>query len=202
MQERMTAVNTSTRIPLEAMERIITAALEGLDLSHDCEWTRPESCPACHASGGEERCLIPMEEGRCEGHTAEAGTPPEHQVTAAILISALPPDSGDGTVDAQEAALSLIQVIEARLPFSYTLRRDHLRKRLVAAAEEYELAHGAVSDVPPSPGYSPKCQWCTAPIAAARGPKARYCSNSHRVMASRARKREAERVNATASPGR
>ena len=37
--------------------------------------------------------------------------------------------------------------------------------------------------------YGLKCQRCGGPIPEARGPKARYCSASHRVMASRDRVR-------------
>jgi hypothetical protein len=195
----MTTVTTGARIPLEAIEGIIAKAMDGLDLEHDTEWVRPPSCP-CHR--GEQSCLLPSDAGSCRGHTAEVMTPEEHVVNLDIMAAALPEPDSDGTVDTVTAARSLISVIEERLGATYILRYHHLRKRLIEVSEEYELAHGAVSNAPPSPGYSPKCQWCTAPIAAARGPKARYCSNSHRVMASRARKREAERVNAAASADR
>lgn len=55
--------------------------------------------------------------------------------------------------------------------------------------------------VPDSASFVLKCGWCGNPIPLARGKMARWCSNSHRVMASRAKKRR-ERVSAGASPGR
>ena len=198
----MTTRTASARVPLEAMHGIIETAMDGLDLAHSCEWIRPDSCP-CHVLG--RSCLLPLpeEEGRCQGYAAEILTPPEHTVTTCMLVSALPEPDKDGTVDTVTAALSLIQVIESRLlPPPYTLRAHALREALIEASEEYELAHSAVSAPPPSPGYQLRCQRCGNVIPAARGPRARYCKNGCRVMAARARKREAEKVNATASGGR
>jgi hypothetical protein len=43
------------------------------------------------------------------------------------------------------------------------------------------------------PDFALHCQWCSGPIPVARGKKARYCSNSHRVTAHKARKRQQER---------
>jgi hypothetical protein len=45
-----------------------------------------------------------------------------------------------------------------------------------------------------------KCAWCGKPIPAARGPLARYCTNSHRVTAHKARKRQ--QATQAASAGR
>lgn len=127
-----------------------------------------------------------------DGLDLEAGTPEPHKVTAGILISALPEPDNDGTVDTREAARSVIQAVEARLPYPYTLRRDQLRERLTEEAERYE-GTGMPSSSPAVPLSVLTCQWCSRPIPLARGPKARYCSNSHRVSAHRAKKRQQER---------
>lgn len=239
MGEAMTAVKTADRIPVADMERIIAAALDGLDLSHDTEWIRPPSCP-CHALGQgcesaqavrcgcDTRRLDPADREaicggqrtaacvsklasvpgafKCLGHTAEVPTPTGHTVTAGILVSALPACGEDGTVDTREAALSVLSVIEERLGGTYILRAHRLVKRLTEESELYEEAHGHGGAVPdPSPVTAVsvlKCAWCSAPIPVSRGPAARFCKNSHRISAHRAKKREAERANAGASPGR
>jgi hypothetical protein len=53
------------------------------------------------------------------------------------------------------------------------------------------------------PDFALRCQWCSAPIPPERGPAARYCRNSHRVSAHRAKKRAEQRsANEVASGGR
>jgi hypothetical protein len=134
---------------------------------------------------------------RCQGHTAEVDTPPEHVVNLDIMVAALPEPDNDGTLDMAEAGNSILSVIEERLRYPYSLRARHLVSRLAEQAEQYELAHGgAVSDVSLSPGYSPKCMHCGAPIPAERGPRAKFCKPSHRVAA--AKRKRAARVAAEA----
>ena len=187
MQEPVTA---GTRIPLEAMKAIITAALEGLDLTHDTAWIQPESC-SCHA--GAQSCLLPADEGSCQGHTAEVPTPPEHVVTAEILCSALPVPDSDGTIDTRDAALSVLRVIEARLAYPYSLRADHLVKRLTEDAELYEQQAGLTesSDVPEDAAVSAlRCQVCSGPLPAGCKASRRTCSDRCRQQLRRIHRRE------------
>jgi hypothetical protein len=195
--------DTVSRIPRAVVEQIIATALDGLDLTHDTAWIRPGSCPCRELPG--RSCLLPPEEGGCQGHTAEVPTSDQHVVTAAILTAALPEPDQSGTLDAVQAALSVLSVIEQRLaPFPYTLRAHSLVRRLTEESERYEgPAEGSSSTSPAVPVSVLTCQWCQGPIPLARGPRARYCRNSHRVSAHKAKKRQQERqANAGASPGR
>jgi hypothetical protein len=74
--------DTVSRIPRAVVEQIIATALDGLDLTHDTAWIRPGSCPCRELPG--RSCLLPPEEGGCQGHTAEVPTSDQHVVTAAI----------------------------------------------------------------------------------------------------------------------
>jgi hypothetical protein len=191
----MTAVKTaSARVPLEDMKGIIARALAQGDYEHDCERVRPPSC-SCHR--GEQSCLLPASASSCQGYPVQVPTPEEHLVNLAILTAGLSPDT-DGTVDPHEAVSSIGHVIEQRLSGDYILRLHSLVRGLTEQAELYEQENGLTgTGIPgpddPAPGYTPRCQHCGNPIPAARGPKARYCKNGCRVMASRARKRERER---------
>jgi hypothetical protein len=121
----------------------------------------------------------------------------------------LPPDSGLrlqdllevlGTLpdpcDELEAATAICQVIRDRgYAFLVTELGTEWEARWASPEQETPAATLADSVL--------TCQWCQRPIPLARGPKARYCRNSHRVSAHRAAKRERERqANAGASPGR
>ena len=176
----MTAV-TAGRTPLADLIGVIARALEPGDYEHDTDWI--------------------------DGHPVTVPTPPAHLVNLDIMAAVLPEPDNDGTIDATEAGNSILSVITERLSGDYILRLHSLVRRLTEQAELYEQENGLTgTGIPgpddPAPGYSPKCQHCGGPVKAARGPKARYCSNSHKVMASRARKREREHVNATATAAR
>jgi hypothetical protein len=191
MGASMTAVKTaSDRIPVADLEAIIARALVPGDYEHDTEWARPDSCP-CHDQGLQRCTQYAGIRGSCQGYPAEIDTPAEHVVTAEILTSALPEPDNEGTLDSQEAALSILSVIGERLSYPYTLRRDHLVKRLTEEAEEYELAHGlADTGVPQDAGqqsWMPKCQYCGEPC---KDKRARYCRPSHRQQAYKRRKRD------------
>lgn len=194
--------DTVTRIPLEDIKGIIARALGQGDYEHSCEWTRPDSCP-CHQLGLQRCTQYDGIHGKCQGYPVEVPTPAAHVVTLDILTAALTPDT-EGTVGKQEAATAILSVITARLSGDYILRAHSLAKRLSEVSELYEQARHVPDSVIPATAVSVlTCQWCQAPIPLARGPKARYCRNSHRVSAHRAKKREQERqANAGASPGR
>lgn len=105
-------------------------------------------------------------------------------------------------VTARSARHALIKTLEAIPDIA---ERDRLAK--VAAREAEKVEQRMESGIPDSdvlavPVSVLACQWCSAPIPLARGPKARYCRNSHRVSAHRAKKRAAERANATAPAAR
>lgn len=187
----MTTTTTGTRIPLADMERIIEAAMAGLDLQHDSSWVRPPECP-CHHLG--TSCLLPPEEGGCQGYAAEIDTPEAHQVTAGHLLAALPVPDNDGTVDAAEAALSVMSVIEQRLSYPYTLRFHKLRDRLVAASEKYEQSAGLTDTGVPDSGSDDitgslpvrHCQRCGTRYSPQRE-SSRYCDRNCRQAAYRSR---------------
>ena len=121
------ATMTGDRIKISDMREIITRAMDGLDLEHDAEWSRPPGCP-CHR--GEQSCLLPMETGSCQGRAIEAGTPADHIVTGGHLLSALPVPGNDGTVDMAEAATGILRVISGRLTGAYIIRAHSLVRRL------------------------------------------------------------------------
>jgi len=195
MARAMTASKTaSARIPVANLEAIIAAALEGLDLTHDAEWHRPPGCP-CHRLG--RNCLLPLpaEEGSCQGHAVEVPTPPEHMINLDILTAALPQPDNDGTVGVTEAGNSILSVIEQRLSYPYTLRAIRLRNRLTEEAELYEQQAGLTdTGVQEDAASVRRCQHCGNLIPPARGKKARFCSDSHRVSSHRAARRAAERA--------
>ena len=67
-----------------------------------------------------------------------------------------------------------------------------MARRLVPAFEELEGAAGTAA--PTARSFALKCQYCASPIPPERGPKARYCKKSHRVIAHKARKRAEQRA--------
>lgn len=142
---------------------------------------------------GLERCTqFDGIHGKCRGYPTEIMTPEQHQVTAGILIAALPPGSGDGTVDAQEAALAVISVINARLVFPYTLRRARLRKRLTEESELYEQENGLTDGSDrhqEDAGSALRCQACAGPLPAGSKTTRRTCSDACRQALLRIRRR-------------
>ncbi len=101
-------------------------------------------------------------------------------------------------VSARLASRALIRMLEAIPDIA---ERDRLAKVGEREAEKVEQRlESGISDASPSPGYSLRCQYCGNPIPAARGKKARYCKNSHRVNAHRRAKREAERIANAMAP--
>ncbi len=99
----------------------------------------------------------------------------------------------------QQAAEAILAVFRQRGPGSF------LGKELTDLCEQKWPGPEAVpaSDESPAAAVSVlKCAWCSAPIPLARGPQARFCKNSHRINAHRAKKREQERANAGTPPSR
>jgi hypothetical protein len=185
----MTTAAKADRIPLEDMREIITRALEPGDYQHDSEWARPPECP-CHGQG--RSCLAVQAAGdrqSCQGHVIEIDTPEPHVVTAEILTAALPQPDHDGTLDSQEAALSVLRAAGERLGYPYILRRDHLVKRLTEESEAWEQAHGiADTGVPEEASDSVlRCMVCTRPLKAGSRASRRTCSDACRQRLSRIR---------------
>ena len=203
-----TTTDTDERYPLSGIVSAITAAMEGSDYTWTGEWTAPPecrcvregiSCLAVQASS----CLTGVHE--CQGFVAHIPVGPGKSLIPEDLINALPSPDSQGMVDGAEVAAALQAVILDRIGW-HAYWVSSLAKRLGTAFGELEEslsssgAPGTRQDAAPVSVLT--CQWCQAPIPLARGPKARFCKNSHRVSAHRAAKRERERANAAASPAR
>ena len=192
----MTSTTTDERVPRSAIAAAIEAAMAGSDYTTAAGWTRPALC-ICHQTG--RSCLEPRpDRGTCEGFVASVPLPPGKAITAAELISILPQADQDGTVSAIAAGSALGQMVSERLSWN-PYRRAQAFTRTGTALDSLEESLSPDHDRAAVPGFALKCQWCSGDIPPERGPKARYCRNSHRVSAHRAKKRQA---NAGASPGR
>jgi hypothetical protein len=191
---------TDTRYPRSGVEHAIRSAMDGADYAHRAVWTEPDSC-RCRTEG--KTCLdVQARTGECQGFITEVPVSPDRALTADILITALPAPDAAGTVSGEEVAAAIFATITDRIGW-HPVWPDSLAKRLAAAFADLEDTGEADSGrVPASavPVSVLACQWCSGPIPLARGPKARYCRNSHRVSAHRAKKRQ--QANAGASPGR
>jgi hypothetical protein len=166
MAESMSTRTTADRIPLADLEDIVTRALQPGDYAHNTAWIN--------------------------GGPAETPTPAAHIVNPGILTRALPEPDADGTVDAQEAALSILSVVEERLSHPYTLRAHHLVRRLTEESEEYEAAHGDPGVPATAPGSAARCMVCSAPLKAGSKSTRKTCSDNCRATLCR-RRRQAKR---------
>ena len=176
---------TGSRIPLEDMKGIIARALEQGDYEHDCEWTRPDNCP-CHGLGLQRCTQYDGIAGKCEGYPVEVPTPEQHLVNAEILNAALPEPDADGTVDTEQAARSVLSVINDRLSGDYILRAQSLTRRLAEQAELYEQAHHVPDEHPEQEaGPAPRCQVCSKPLPAGSKASRRTCSDRCRQQMKR-----------------
>jgi hypothetical protein len=171
---------SDTRIPRQAIADAITEAMAGHDYTTVTEWVKPESCP-CRQSGAEctmTEYLIMRTPPGCQGQMlTDKPLPAGQSIAAAELVSSLPQPDQDGTVSGAEVASVLEPLIRSRLDWN-PYRRNQLARRLAEAFGTLEDASGQdARDIIPVSVLV--CQWCSQPIPLARGPRARYCKNSH-----------------------
>jgi hypothetical protein len=180
------------RYPRQAIAEVIESALAGSDYSHVAEWTRPPGCP-CHAAGMSCEGYRLTDHPGCPGYIANVSLPPDQGLTAAELAACLPEPDLAGTVSALEAGTALASLASARLAWSPYRQRRLSRVLGDALADFEDSTAGMPARAAPAPGQL-RCQYCTDPIPPERGPKARYCKNSHRVIAHKMRKRAEEKA--------
>jgi hypothetical protein len=101
-------------------------------------------------------------------------------------------------ITARHAKEVLFAVLEA---VPDPAERDRLAKVTSKEAEKVEQRMESGETGPAVPVSVLSCAWCSRPIPAARGPKARFCKNGCRVSAHRAKKRAAERQANAGAPG-